>query len=655
VPLIVQGELLGSLNLMANEPDIFGEEYMQIAREVGNQLAIAIQQARLFETERDQRALAEALRDTSATLASTLDSALVMDRILDNVGHVVQHAAANLMLIRGDSAYVAYSRGYKVHETFRKASIPLSTPNIRRMIETGVPLVIPDTGADPEWQRWPETSWVESYVGAPLRVRGVIIGFLNLVSETRGFFEPLQAERLQAFADQAAVAIENAELYDKLQQHAAELEKRVAERTRDLHVVAEVSRQITTVLEIDKLLSQLVERTLQEFNLYDVSVFLVDETGQALRATAGASIAGRHDRSDGRSLDLTAQSAVPRAAFSREPVCINDVLRAQGFSVDPALPDTRSELALPMTVGPKLIGVLDLRAAAPNRFMADSVRTFRNLAEQIGIAVRNAQLFAQVEKAQREAQAAQKVAEEANRAKSQFLANMSHELRTPLNAILNFTAFVSDGVFGPVNAEQADALQQAVSSGKHLLSLINDILDLTKIEVGLMDLFVQEVDFNEALTATVSMAKGLVKDKPLELITDIDRNLPHTFGDRRRIRQVFLNLVSNAVKFTPQGRITITAHHEGDGVHIAVDDTGIGIESEDMALIFETFRQAEHDLPEVVGTGLGLPISKFFVEAHGGTLWVDSTPGKGSTFHVTFPIRTKEEADAANRLASTKG
>jgi len=235
---------------------------------------------------------------------------------------------------------------------------------------------------------------------------------------------------------------------------------------------------------------------------------------------------------------------------------------------------------------------------------------------------------------------AQEAAEEANRVKSQFLANMSHELRTPLNAVLNFTGFVADGVFGAVNAEQADALQQSIAASKHLLSLINDILDLSKIEAGSMDLFIQEVDLNEALAVTVSVAKGLMKDKPLELITAIDEGLPHTYGDKRRIRQIFLNLVSNAVKFMTQGCIKIAAQREEDTIHVAVTDTGMGIALQDQALIFESFKQASNVLPDTVGTGLGLPISKFFVEAHGGKLWLDSELGKGSTFHVVLPIRS---------------
>jgi signal transduction histidine kinase/putative methionine-R-sulfoxide reductase with GAF domain len=812
VPLIVRGELLGSLNLLANEPDAFAEESIEIAREVAGQLAIAIQQARLFATERDQRTLAEALRDTASGLTSTLDPDVVMARILENVGRVVQHGAANIMLIEGDSARVVYRRGYADDRGFHEAPIGLDLPNLRRMIETSLPLVIADTASDPEWRALPNAMWVRSYAAAPLRVRGVVIGFLNLDSATPGFFTALHAERLQAFADQAAIAIENSQLYDRLRRHAAELEQRVAERTRYLQVVAEVSRQITTVLEIDRLLSQLVERTLKAFDLHDASVYLVDETRQILRYKAGARLAGQHNQAAGPSFAMPDPSAVARAALTREPVSITNAARSEDTFGTPEATDTRSELALPMIIGQQVLGVLDLRSGDASRFTPDHVHILTSLAEQMGIAVRNAQLFGELEKAQREseilyrvsravnattsypaiiralldqigvvdysialgiyenynferatytdvmatvapgqteviepnqrfplyvlsadeagvsavndmddraqvdettavffrglgievllsatialgqrqigwfaffsdrprkfsdferriirgmadlaaaaiersrlfaeAQAGQNAAEEANRVKSRFLANMSHELRTPLNAILNFTAFVADGVLGPINARQAEALHQSGASGRHLLSLINDILDLTKIEVGLMDLFIQEVDLNEALAVTVSVARGLVKDKPLELRTEIEEQLPHTFGDKRRIHQVFLNLVSNAIKFTPQGSVTIRASHQGNRVYVSVSDTGIGIAPEDQSLIFESFRQARHDLPEVSGTGLGLPISKFFVEAHGGVLRLESAPGKGSTFYVEFPIRSKEEADAANR------
>lgn len=245
-----------------------------------------------------------------------------------------------------------------------------------------------------------------------------------------------------------------------------------------------------------------------------------------------------------------------------------------------------------------------------------------------------------------ELEIARKTAEQANQIKSQFLANMSHELRTPLNSILNFTAFVSDGVFGEVNDEQVNALQQSISSGKHLLALINDVLDITKIEAGLMDLFIQEVDLNEALGVVISMAKGLVKDKPIALNTEIEDKLPITYGDKRRLRQVFLNIISNAVKFTHEGSVTIRATHQGDRIRLEVQDTGIGVAPQDHSLVFESFKQAKHDMLDTPGTGLGMPLSKFFVEMHSGRIWFESVLNVGTTFFVELPVLTEAEANA---------
>ena len=243
-----------------------------------------------------------------------------------------------------------------------------------------------------------------------------------------------------------------------------------------------------------------------------------------------------------------------------------------------------------------------------------------------------------IERMNAELNVARKAAEDADQIKTEFLAHMSHELRTPLNAILNFTAFVSDGLMGDVNDEQIDTLQKVIDSGNHLLSLINDVLDISKIEAGMMNLFIEDVDINSVLRGTFSTTKGLVKNKPLELIDEIGDDLPHIAGDKRRIRQVFLNLVSNAVKFTPEGSITIEAGKKNGEIHIAVRDTGIGIAPEDQDEVFVAFKQAQHDLETLAGTGLGLPICKHFVEAHGGRLWFESELGVGSTFYVELPI-----------------
>lgn len=240
-----------------------------------------------------------------------------------------------------------------------------------------------------------------------------------------------------------------------------------------------------------------------------------------------------------------------------------------------------------------------------------------------------------------ETEAARQAAEEANRVKSQFLAAMSHELRTPLNAILNFTQFVADGAVGDVNEEQVDLLNKSVESGKHLLTLINDVLDISKIEAGAFKLFVEDnVNLQQETKAVVSAGKVLLGDKPVEIVEEIEPDLPLMVGDKRRIRQIMLNLMSNACKFTEQGSIKLSVRRQNEQIVFTVQDTGSGIAAEDHDLIFEIFRQTKAGLRQGEGTGLGLPISRRLAEAHDGRLWMESSPGKGSTFYVSLPLKS---------------
>ncbi|MCB9436220.1 MAG: GAF domain-containing protein [Anaerolineales bacterium] len=416
------------------------------------------------------------------------------------------------------------------------------------------------------------------------------------------------------------------------------LETRVNERTHDLQIAATVSTQITTLLDTNELLTEVSKQLQEGFDFYHTGVFLYDEETQHLQLAART---GRDSTAIGENFSMTldAQGLIPKAARNREPIVANNVAVEPDYTRHPALTQTQAELTIPMVVGGNLIGVLDLQSDKQDRFGADELQVLPTLAQQIGIAIVNARSYSDAEEARQ-------IAEESNKVKSQFLANMSHELRTPLNAILNFTGFVADGLMGEVNERQVTALNQSITSGKHLLSLINDILDITKIEAGLMDLFIQEVDMNEIISAGVSVGKGLVKDKPIKLFDEIDTDLPVTFGDKRRLRQVLLNMISNAVKFTPEGTVTVTARRADSTILITVKDTGIGIAPDDQHLVFESFKQAKHDLHDTIGTGLGMPISKFFVESHGGTIWLESEVGVGTTFFVELPILTEEQAKA---------
>jgi signal transduction histidine kinase len=238
-----------------------------------------------------------------------------------------------------------------------------------------------------------------------------------------------------------------------------------------------------------------------------------------------------------------------------------------------------------------------------------------------------------------ETQQARDQAERSDQVKSAFLASMSHELRTPLNAILNFSHFISSGMLGPVNAEQVDLLDKLSLSGKHLLSLINDVLDISKIESGSLQLFKEDsLELSEDLQAVAAAGQALLKDKPVELEVIMEPGLPFISGDRRRLRQIMLNLIANACKFTDTGRITVRLRQQTQELVFSVTDTGPGIAAEDHDLIFETFRQSETGMRQGEGTGLGLPISRKLTEAHGGRMWVESRPGEGATFYAALPI-----------------
>jgi signal transduction histidine kinase len=269
------------------------------------------------------------------------------------------------------------------------------------------------------------------------------------------------------------------------------------------------------------------------------------------------------------------------------------------------------------------------------------------IAYEVSVQVRTANTLRDrteaLEAANDELKVAWDAARQADEVKSQFLASMSHELRTPLNAILNFTEFMKLGMLGPVNERQLDALTKTHESGRHLLALINDVLDMTRIEAGMMRLFVErDVDLTPEIDAVVATTRSLLADKPVNLVLDIDAVVPRVTGDRRRIRQILLNLLANATKFTDTGTITFSVKPRGDNVTFAVIDTGPGIALEEQAAIFEPFRQAEKGIQQANSTGLGLPISRRLADAHFGQLWVESESGEGAAFYLRLPVASPE-------------
>ncbi|MCB9456414.1 MAG: GAF domain-containing protein [Anaerolineaceae bacterium] len=428
-----------------------------------------------------------------------------------------------------------------------------------------------------------------------------------------------------------------------LQASEESLEQRVQERTRDLQVAADVSLEITTQLDPTHLLAAVVERTARAFNLYHVSVFLYDEYQQVLHMKQGVGDAGDAMVAMGKQFLLTERGLVPLAAKTQQPTLSNDVSENTDHFANPLLPETRSELAIPMIYRGTLVGVLDIQSEQVNRFRDDDIRIMRTLAEQIAVAIRNSQLF-------EETTIAKEAAEKADNVKSAFLASMSHELRTPLNAIINFSKFLKRGIPGPINKEQDELIGSIADSGQHLLNLINDVLDMSKIEAGSLKLFIEQgIDMRQIIETAIQYTHPMLADKPVEMQQDIPDVLPTITGDRKRLLQIFLNVLSNACKFTDEGYIKINVLPEPQHLLFAVNDTGAGIAPEDADYVFTAFKQTESGLRQGGGgTGLGMPICQKLIEAHEGRIWFESEPGVGTTFFVELPLKSTLKPERSN-------
>jgi PAS domain S-box-containing protein len=416
-----------------------------------------------------------------------------------------------------------------------------------------------------------------------------------------------------------------------------EAEKRAAE----LETVANVSAATTTILDVEELLQSVTDLTKANFKFYHAHIYLYDEENRSLVLAAGAGEIGRMMKEHGHRLSMdNATGLVSRAARSREAVIVNDTAEEQDFLPNPMLPDTRSEMALPMIVGSDLLGVLDLQSEEPNRFSKDDIRIQTTLSDQVAVAIRNAQAF------ERERKTVERL-KEVDRLKQEFLANMSHELRTPLNSIIGYSEVLLDGVDGDLNDEAMEDVEAIHTSGKHLLSIINEILDLAKIDAGQMRLAMQDKDIVEILKHIVVSSHVLVKDKPVSIDLEEISPIPMAYIDTVRMNQIMLNLVGNAIKFTEEGTVMVRyGMADTETIRIEVADSGIGMNQEQLGLIFERFRQVDgSSTRRAGGTGLGLTITKQLVEMHAGTIGVESAEGLGSTFYFHLPT-----AEAARRI-----
>jgi signal transduction histidine kinase len=429
------------------------------------------------------------------------------------------------------------------------------------------------------------------------------------------------------------------------------LESKIAERTRELghsverlQALSEVSQAVNSTLDLQQVLETIVARAVQLSGANAGAIYELDEAVGDLRLRAVSGLPPElAEQLRSRPVQM-GEGATGLAAATHAPVSIADIRNRQ----DPypsLLRDVldqaglRAVLALPLLREGRVFGALALARISTGRFRVEIVELLQTVAEQSTLAIQNARLFREIEQKSREL-------EMASQHKSQFLANMSHELRTPLNAILGYTELIIDRIYGEVPETIRDVLERVQKSGRHLLDLINDVLDLSKIEAGQLSLALTDYSFRDMVHTVISAMESLAAEKGLKLTVEVEADLPVALGDERRMAQVLMNLLGNAIKFTETGELKVGATRADAQLLVSVADTGPGIAEADQQRIFEEFQQVDSSSTRAKGgTGLGLAITKRIVEMHGGRLWVQSVLGEGSTFFVSIPVRTVGQED----------
>jgi signal transduction histidine kinase len=460
-------------------------------------------------------------------------------------------------------------------------------------------------------------------LAVPLTREGGAYGGIFLFRREPRPFSPDQIALVETFARQAAIAIDNVRLFN-------ETKEALEQQTATSEMLSAISR---TTFELDPVLKALIENATRLCKADKGFVFIRD--GDVYRVTANYGAPSQHlEFMRAHPIKAGMGTLVARTVMTRQIVHIDDAKTDPEYTWGEArdLLGFRTMLGVPMLREGEPIGVVGMWREQVRPFTQREIQLVATFADQAVIAIENVRLFNEIQDKSRQL-------EIANKHKSEFLANMSHELRTPLNAIIGFSEVLLERLFGELNAKQDDYLKDIHSSGRHLLSLINDILDLSKIEAGRMELELSTFDLASALANAMTLVRERAQRHGIVLAQEVDPRLGEITADERKFKQILVNLLSNAVKFTPDGgRIEVRARCDEKGFVIAVHDTGIGIAAQDQAAVFEEFRQVGRDYTnKQEGTGLGLALTRKFVELHGGRIWLESELGKGSIFTFTIP------------------
>jgi signal transduction histidine kinase/putative methionine-R-sulfoxide reductase with GAF domain len=632
VPMLHEGAAIGAIVVTRAQPGLFTDHQISLLRTFAGQAMIALENVRLFNDTK------EALEQQTATgeilkviAGSPTEVQPVFDVIVERAVRLCGARFGRVYRYDGSIIQMVASHGLSAKGLGTVQSVfprPASDDTVvGRVILAKRPCFIDDVERDktvPELSRQMISALnTRSQVTIPMLQAGESIGAITMGWEQPSGFDDQQVALLQTFADQAVIAIENVRLFN-------ETKEALERQTASSEILRVISSSPTDVQPVfDTILRNAVRLTDAEI-------------AAAFRFDGGlVHLAAAHNWSR-EALDYfsrvypsppSRQLLSGRTILERSVVLIPDA--AADAHYDPnsvATGHWRRMVGVPMLREGEPLGVLVVAWRDPGQTPQHQLDLVQSFADQGAIAIENVRLF-------REIQEKSAQLEVANKHKSEFLANMSHELRTPLNAIIGFSEVLQERMFGEVNEKQLEYLKDIHESGRHLLSLINDILDLSKIEAGRMELELSSFDLPAAISNAMTLIRERAQRHGINLGLEVDERLGELLGDERKFKQIMLNLLSNAVKFTPDGgRVDVSARRYDGVIEVSVKDTGVGIAPEDHAAVFEEFKQVGRDrLRKAEGTGLGLALTKRFVELHGGEIRLQSEPGKGSTFSFRLP------------------